>query len=85
MGRAAERAGAYHPLMTLIVLLLVAAALWIWSLVDALRISDQRWAAAGENKVLWVILIVVLGIVGSLLYAVMPRKKLGSLASDGVL
>jgi uncharacterized RDD family membrane protein YckC len=64
--------------MTLLVLALVAAAIWIWSVVDALRITDQRWAAAGENKVLWVILIIVLGLVGSLLYVVMPRKKLGS-------
>jgi hypothetical protein len=68
--------------MTLIVLFLVAAAIWIWSLVDALRISDQRWAAAGENKILWVVLIFVLGLLGSLLYVLMPRKKLGSAISE---
>lgn len=64
--------------MTILVLVLVAAAIWVWSLVDALRIPDQRWAAAGENKVLWVVLIVVLGLLGSLLYVLMPRKKVGS-------
>lgn len=67
--------------MTLIVLFLVMAALWIWSLVDALRIPDQRWSAAGENKILWVVLIVVLGILGSILYVLIPRKRLGGAPS----
>jgi len=70
--------------MTILLLVLVAAAIWVWSLVDALRIPDLRWAAAGENKVLWVILIVVLGLLGSLLYFLMPRKKLGSPTSERV-
>jgi uncharacterized RDD family membrane protein YckC len=71
--------------MTIIVLFLVAAAIWIWSLVDALRIPDQRWTAAGENKILWVILIVVLGLLGSLLYVLMPRKKLGGATGESLV
>lgn len=67
--------------MTLIVLFLVMAALWIWSLVDALRIPDQRWSTTGENKILWVVLIVVLGILGSILYVLIPRKRLGGAPS----
>jgi hypothetical protein len=53
----------------------------IWCLVDALRVSDQRWAAAGENKVLWVLLIVFLCLLGSLLYVLMPRPKLKRISS----
>lgn len=68
--------------MTILVLALVLAAIWIWSLVDALRIPDQRWAAAGQNKVLWSILIVLLGLLGSLLYVLMPRKALGGPTSE---
>lgn len=71
--------------MFYIVLVLVAAAIWIWSLVDALRIPDQRWSAAGENKILWVILIVVLGLLGSLLYVLMPRKKMGSPTGESLV
>jgi uncharacterized RDD family membrane protein YckC len=71
--------------MTIIVLFLLAAAIWIWSLVDALRIPDQRWTGAGENKILWVILIVVLGLLGSLLYALMPRKKLGGATGESLV
>lgn len=55
---------------------LVTTALWIWSLVDALRITDQRWEAAGQNKLMWVVLIAVLGLLGSLLYVVMARPSL---------
>jgi Phospholipase_D-nuclease N-terminal len=55
---------------------LVFSALWIWSLVDALVIPDQRWIAAGQSKLLWVLLIVFLGLLGSLLYVVMPRPEL---------
>jgi hypothetical protein len=73
---------AYPPAMTILVLVLVAAAIWVWSLVDVLRIPDQRWAAAGQNKVLRVVLIVVLGLLGSLLYTLMPRRKLGRATSE---
>ena len=55
---------------------LVFTALWLWSLVDALQFSDQRWTAAGENKMLWVLLIVFLGIIGSVLYVAIPRPAL---------
>ena len=55
---------------------LVCTGLWIWSLVDALRITDPQWDAAGQSKVLWVILIAVLGILGSILYVLMARPAL---------
>jgi hypothetical protein len=55
---------------------LVLAGLWVWSLVDALRIRDQVWDAAGQNKVLWVLLIVLLGLLGSVLYLFIPKPAL---------
>jgi Phospholipase_D-nuclease N-terminal len=63
------------------VVVLVTTGLWIWSLVDALRITDQQWDAAGQNKVMWVILIAVLGLLGSLLYVVMARPALSRATS----
>lgn len=65
---------------TFAVFMLIALAMtvvWVWSLVDALRIDDRRWAAAGQSKVLWVLLIVLLGLLGSILYALMARPALG--------
>jgi hypothetical protein len=55
---------------------LVLTALWVWSLVDALRIRDRVWDAAGQNKVLWVLLIVLLGLLGSVLYLFIPKPEL---------
>lgn len=75
----AVNASNFLPLETVLLVVsvgLVMAAIWIWSLVDALRISDQRWVTAGQNKVLWVILIVLLGVLGSLLYVAIPRPAL---------
>ena len=72
----------FLPIGTVAVFLGVGAvvtALWIWSLVDALRISDRRWATAGQSKLLWVLLIVFLGVVGSALYVAIPRPALGRL------
>ncbi|MEO6414211.1 MAG: PLDc N-terminal domain-containing protein [Pedococcus sp.] len=62
------------------VIVLVGFVLWLWALVDALRNPDQRWKAAGHNKVLYVVLIVILGWVGALLYALIPRPALRRVA-----
>lgn len=55
---------------------LLAAGVWIWSIVDSVKINDATWDAAGQNKILWVILIVVLGLLGSILYFFIPKPAL---------
>lgn len=68
------------PAGTFLVFALVAIAftgVWIWSLVDALRFDDRRWIEAGQSKILWVLLLVFLGLLGSILYVVMCRPSLG--------
>jgi len=54
----------------------LGAALWLWSLVDALRTNDQTWNAAGQNKLVWVVVIMLLGFLGSILYVAFPRPAL---------
>ena len=51
-------------------------AIFVWALVDALRRSDAEWEAAGQSKVLWAILIAVLGFLGAALYFFIPRPDL---------
>ncbi len=53
-------------------------AIWIWGLVDAATRPDWLYQRTGSSKVLWVILIVVLGIVGSAIYLMAVRPKLVS-------
>ena len=34
---------------------------WIWTIVDAAKTPDQAWVVAGQSKILWIVLIAVLG------------------------
>ena len=58
-------------------------AFWIWSIVDATRTPDHVWTAAGQNKILWIVLIAVLGVVLSLVYVLWPRPELRRVAVAG--
>jgi heme/copper-type cytochrome/quinol oxidase subunit 2 len=58
-------------------------AFWIWSIVDAARTPEQVWMAAGQNKILWIVLIAVLGVVLSLVYVLWPRPELRRAADAG--
>jgi hypothetical protein len=48
----------------------------IWGVVDAALKPDPVWAAAGQNKILWVALQVILGIIGTAIYFFAVRPKL---------
>lgn len=50
--------------------------LWIYGLVDALRIPDPIWDAAGQNKILYVVLMAVVGLLGTILYFAIARPPL---------
>ena len=59
---------------------LAATVLWIYTLVDSLQIPDHTWHAAGQNKLLWILLIVFLGFLGSILYMLIPRPSLKAMS-----
>jgi len=50
--------------------------LWIWSLVDALRRSDSEWEQAGQNKLVWTLVLVFTGFVGAVIYLLVARPRL---------
>ncbi len=58
------------------IIMLAFFAVFVWGLVDALRRSDEEWAAAGQSKWLWVVVILVAGVIGVVLYWFMVRPKL---------
>jgi hypothetical protein len=53
-------------------LFLAGLAFWIWALVDAVRVPDDSLYRAG-NKVVWVIIIAVLGALGAIIYVLIGR------------
>jgi Phospholipase_D-nuclease N-terminal len=57
-------------LILLVVLALVA--LWIWALVDAIRVPDDAHYRAG-TKLIWVLVIALTGFIGAAVYLAVGR------------
>lgn len=66
------------PIVALVCL--IGAAFWLWMLVDALRRPAAEWEAAGQNQVVFVVVIAVLGVVGAIVYALVARPRLTAIA-----
>jgi hypothetical protein len=58
--------------LVFLVIFVAAVAFWIWALVDAVRVPDDSLYRAG-NKVVWVIVIVLLGALGGIIYVLVGR------------
>lgn len=66
-------------LLALVPLLMLPLFIWwLWCLIQALRVPDTAWAAADQNKLLYVVLMVFLGAIGTIAYAVVARPALRS-------
>jgi hypothetical protein len=66
---------------------IVSIALFVWwlmVLIQALRVPDPDWAAAGQSKILWVLVMVFLGALGTILYVVIARPGLGRPSDSAV-
>ena len=66
--------------LIVLVVLVVPLVLWVMSRVSVLRYSDAQWAATGRSRVAYILLIIFLGLLGSLLYALIARPKLKATA-----
>jgi uncharacterized membrane protein len=51
-----------------------ALVVWIWALVDAIRVPDDSHYRAG-NKLIWVLVIVLTQVIGALIYLVVGRPE----------
>jgi len=47
---------------------------WVWSLVDAIRVPDDSAFRAG-TKTIWVVVIAVTGLIGSVVYLAAGRPR----------
>lgn len=55
---------------------------WLVVLIEALRTPSSQWSAAGQNQIVYVVLMVLLGIVGTILYIAVARPQLRSAGSS---
>ena len=62
-------------LLTVVFVLLLLGGFPIWAALDAAVKTEASWSSAGQSKLLWVIISLVLGVVGSLVYVVAIRPK----------
>jgi membrane-bound ClpP family serine protease len=64
------------------ILALLGLALWIWALVDAVRVPDDSMYRSG-SKLIWVLVIVLTGWVGAIVYFVIGRPTSTSGTGSG--
>lgn len=70
--------------LVVIVFLLAPLALVVWGIADAASRPDHAWAASGQNKTLWVVLLAVsllfcgVGAILSIVYLTAVRPKVAA-------
>jgi Protein of unknown function (DUF2510)/Phospholipase_D-nuclease N-terminal len=66
----------------LIILAIVFGSIgtWVWSLADMLGRPAHQWKAIGQERVLWLLVILFVGVPGSIGYLLAIRPKLARAA-----
>lgn len=60
-------------LIVFLPLVLVGFIIWLWALIDAIRVPDDSMYRAG-NKLIWVIVIVFAQLIGAIAYLAIGRS-----------
>ena len=60
------------------VLGIAGTVVWIWALVDCIRVPDDRYYRSG-TKLIWVLVIVFLHVIGAVVYLVVGRPDKAAL------
>ena len=61
---------------------LISLALMVVGIVDIVRQPDHAWKASGQNKVLWIVLMVLLGLIAFAIYFLAIRPKVVAAAGS---
>lgn len=61
---------------------IVATVLWVIALVEVLRYPDAVWAHARTDKTTWILVVVLAGGIGALIYWFSQRKGLKAVEAD---
>lgn len=60
----------------------LAIVVWILALVEVLRYPDAVWGYAGTDKTTWILVVVLAGWIGAIIYWLSQRKRLKAVESD---
>lgn len=68
--------------LSVMALLVVGTAAWVWLLIEVVRLPEHQFRAAGTEKSTWVLVVVLAGQIGAAIWFFTQRKKV--LALSGV-
>ena len=54
--------------------------LWVWMLIEALKTPGATWEAAGQNQLIYILLMIFLGIIDTVAYYFVARPALRATA-----
>ncbi len=54
--------------------------LWVWMLIEALKTPAATWEAAGQNQLIYILLMIFLGIIDTVAYYFVARPALRATA-----
>ena len=63
--------------------LIVPFGLLVWALVDLAPRPTWEWQASQQNQIVWVLVVLLVGCVGPILYLVVARPRLEAAAGRG--
>src|SRR5690348_15953461 len=70
-------------ILIIIVIGVVSTALWVWGIIDAATRPDWVFERARSSKVMWIVLIAVLGVIAAVIYLLAVRPRLVSVQESG--
>jgi Phospholipase_D-nuclease N-terminal len=61
------------PALIFLLLLVGGFIVWVWALIDAIRVDDDRYRTG--NKLMWVLFIALTHAVGAVIYLLVGRPR----------
>ena len=55
---------------------LALLAFHIWAIVDVLRFPEPVWQRAGQNQIVWLLVVLFLSFLGPVIYLLVARPQL---------
>lgn len=62
--------------LLVLVLAVIPLGLLVWTLIDLLQRPQEAWTASGQDRMVWTIVVVLVGFIGPILYLAIARPRL---------
>ncbi|MGH9278974.1 MAG: hypothetical protein ACRD12_12825, partial [Acidimicrobiales bacterium] len=69
--------------LVFVALWLAALVFWIMTIIEVVKIQDDQYKAAGTDKIVWVLIVILAGVIGALIWRFVKRNDV--LAATGAM